>query len=190
MAPNAIGPYWVVIRYHSQLAPHTMSIPTRTWTVGAGAGDFEAWDSSIIAATTMITALVDTFLPLFDSGVTFDNYTIMRQLLVTDDPQPVAGGNFTGKVGTDGSATWAGAVEIIMTARTAGFGIAKLQFLDAVSGDSFAPILTPSAELLAVLAEWEDDGNAWAGRDNTQVTTFMKATVNLNQKLRKEYRYD
>lgn len=190
MTPNFIGPYWTVIRYHSLQAPHTMSIPCNNWSIGTGSGDFEAWDNSSRAADDMITDLVTLFLPLFDSGVQFDNYTIFRQLLVTDEPQPVAQGSFTAKIGTNTGASWASAVEVIITARTALFGIAKLDFLDACSENDFTPKLTPSVAQANIFNEWIADTNAWRGRDNGQVTVFMKATTNLNQKLRKEYRYD
>jgi hypothetical protein len=184
---NALGPYYVIIRYHSADAPHTMTIPTRNWNTS---GDFDTWAFTTIPATTMIPALVTLMLPFFNSDTQFDNATIFQQLLPTDDPQPVEDIQFSSMVGTNVSASWAQAVEVIIVARTQGFGIAKLDLLDAVSDNDFSPVTTLSGRYAALHAEWIDDNNGWSGRDNTKPSTFLKATINLNQKLRKEYRLD
>lgn len=190
MTPNFLGPYWVQINYHGAIAPHTMTIPTRNWNPGASYGTFDDWSSGTIAAETMIEALVTTFLPMYNADVTFDNFVIFKQLLPEDEPQPVMSKNMTGKTGTDVSASWAGAVETQIIVRTAAFGLAKLVLLDSVSYNDFNPMLTPSIEVAAVLAEWTADTNGWSGRDNSRPNIFLKATVNINQKLRKEYRLD
>jgi hypothetical protein len=184
---NALGPYYTVIRYHSLLAPHTMTLPLKGWNTS---GDVDAWDGSVISAVTMITALLTLMLPFFDGGNHFDGATIFKQLLPSDDPAPVQDMNFTGLTGTDTGGTWAGAVELIITARTNLFGIARLTMLDAISDDDFNPILVPTTRIANLVNEWTADTNGWAGRDNGQPTTFLKETKNLNQRLRKEYRYD
>jgi len=185
---NALGPYFVMINYHYILGPHTMTIPTKNWNSGAGAGSFDTWAGGTVAADDMIEALVTLMLPFFDGNTTFDNWIIFRQLLPTDDPQPVRSGNFTGMVGTNGGGSWSAAVEVIITNRTDLFGIAKLDFLDAVSNDNYNPILAPSGALSALLLEWGLDLNGWSGRDKGRPSNFLTMTVNLNQKLRKTYR--
>lgn len=187
---NALGPYFVRANYHYILGPHTMTIPTNIWNPDGGFGTFEAWDSGAPAADTMIEDLVTLMLPFFDPNTVFDNWTIFKQLLPTDEPTPMMGANFTGMVGTNSGASWSAAVELIITARTTNFGIAKLDFLDGASGNNFNPITAFTGAIAAVVTEWSDPANAWRGRDNGRVNTFLKMTVNLNQKLRKTYRLD
>lgn len=183
---NALGPYYVQIKYHSLLAPHTMTIPTRDW----DANQFDTWSGGPIDDVDMIENLVTEMLPFFDAGVSFDNWQVFRQLLPADDPEPISSGAFTGMTGTDTGGTWAGAVESIITVRTAGFNIAKLDLLDSISDNDFNPIIVPITRITNLIDEWFAVTNGWAGRDNTKPSTFLKMTKNLNQKLRKEYRYD
>lgn len=183
---NALGPYYIVIKYHSLLSNHTMTIPTKNW---AG-GDFDTWAGGIVADSTMIGDLVTLMLPFFDGGTTFDNWQIYKQLLPADVPQPVGQGFFTAMTGTDGGGSWAGATESIITARTTAFGIVKLDLLDSISDNDFTPITVPITRITNLFNEWSDPTNGWSGRDNAKPATFLKMTKNLNQALRKEYRYD
>jgi hypothetical protein len=186
---NALGPYFVRINYHSAWAPHTMTIPTRTWSPDGGAGTFEDWSAGAIAADTMVLGLVTLMLPFFPGDVHFDNWTVFKQLAPSDDPQPMVSETFSGAVGSNVGGSWAPAVEVIIVARTSLFGLAKLDLLDACSEDNFTPILTASGALADLITEWFSSANAWAGRDNGQPNNFLKYTRNLNQKLRKEYRF-
>jgi len=187
---NFVGPYFVRCNYHYILGPHTMTLPTNVWNPDSTVGTFEAWDSSAPAADTMINDLVTLMLPFFDANTTFDNWTIFKQLLPTDEPTPQMGGGFTGKIGTNGGGSWSAAVELIITARSTNFGIAKLDFLDGASNDNYNPITTFTGAIANVVNEWADPSNAWRARDNGRINTFLKMTVNLNQKLRKTYRLD
>jgi hypothetical protein len=167
-----------------------MTIPTKVWNNGIGSGTFETWGGTPKDAQDMIEELVTEMLPSFNASVTFDNWIIFGQASPSDPVLPLVTGNFTAMVGTDVGGSWAGAVELIVVARTQAFGIAKLTLLDAISGDDYSPVLTLSGSLGALCAEWFNDTNGWAGRDNAQPGSFLKMTKNLNQKLRKEYRYD
>lgn len=187
---NFIGPYWTRINYHSLLAPHTMQICTKNWSPGAGTGDFDTWAAGTINATVMIEALVGMLLPFFNTGVIFDNWQIMKQLLPADVPIPVSGGNFSGFDGTEGSGGWAAATQLTITAHTVAFGLAKIVLLDCCSFNTFTPYLTPDTKITDLFIEWNDPTNGWAGRDNAQIGGFLKGTITLNEKLRKEYRYD
>lgn len=190
MAPNFLGPYWCNLNYRGALAPHSMTIPTKNWNPSGSIGTFDIWSGGTINALTMIVDLVDLLLPMFNSDTSFDNYTIYKQLLPTDVPTPMAAGAFSGKVGTNPSPTWAAAVEKMFICRSNTFGLAKLVCLDAVSGGSFLPITSPGGPEQALLDEWMSDAKGWCARDNGQVSTFLKITLNLNQKLRKDYHYD
>lgn len=187
---NALGPYWVQLNYHSELAPHSMTIPTKNWNPSGSVGTFDIWSGGTINALTMVQGLVTKLLPLFNANSAFDNYLIFKQLLPTDDPQPVASESFSGQVGTSTSTSWWQAVERIFIARSTTFGLCKLDLLDCVSGDNYLPITSPATNDQAVITEWFDDAKGWCARDNGQPNTFLKITANLNQKLRKQYRYD
>lgn len=190
MTTNSLFPAAVQINYHGALAPHTMTIPTKVHNAGAGSGSFDTWAGGTISADTMINALVTLMLPFFNSDTVFDNYIINEYADAVSPADPVYSAPFVAKVGSDGGASWAGAVESIIIARTDAFGIAKLSLLDSISNNDFNPILSASGALSALLTEWFALTNGWSGRDNAKPSTFMKMTLNLNQKLRKEYRLD
>lgn len=187
---NSLFPASVLINYHSLLAPHTMMIPTKVHNPGAGFGTFDTWAAGTKDAQDMIEELVTLMLPFFDAGVTFDNWTIFEYPDAVSPGDPVASAAFSGMTGSDTGATWAGAVETMLIARTDGFGIAKLVLLDSISDNDFNPVLIPTTRYTNLIAEWFNTGNGWSGRDNAAPVTFLKATKNLNQKLRKEYHYD
>ncbi len=167
-----------------------MTLPTKNWNAGTGTGTFDIWSGGVISAAAMVGDLVTKMLPLFNADISFDNFLVYKQLLPDDDPEPVASASFSGQVGTNVSASWAKAVELIFIARTTAFGIAKLSLLDAVSNNAFLPITSPSVDPQALIDEWFDDAKGWSGRDNFQPSTFLKFTTNINQKLRKAYRLD
>lgn len=187
---NFLGPCWTRINYHGASAPHTMTLPTKVWSPGVGVGTFATWGGTPKAADDMIEELVTEMLPFFNSDTVFDNWTVFTQLTPDDPIVPNVSGSFTGMVGTNVGGSWAAAVEMIIIARTDGFGLAKLTLLDACSENDFNPILTPTGDLATLFDEWKSDTNGWSGRDNTPPLNFLKATVNLNQQLRKEYRMD
>lgn len=187
---NSLFPASVQINYHGLLAPHSMMIPTKVWNPGAGSGTFDTWLGGTVSAATMVNDLVTLMLPFFDAGTVFDNFTIFEYADEDSPGSPVYSAAFSGKVGTDTSSSWSSAVETMIIARTDGFGLAKLVLLDSVSDNDFTPHIVPNTRETNLIAEWFDQTNGWSGRDNTRPTTFLKATLNLNQKLRKEYRYD
>lgn len=189
MTPNFLGPYWVQLNY-TGYTPHTMTIPTKNWNPSGSVGTFDIWSGGTINALTMVNNLVTALLPLFNADISFDNYLVYKQLLPTDEPQPVASENFSGKIGTSSTCGWAAATERIFLARTTAFGLCKLSLLDSCTNDNYNPIRSPGAVDQALITEWFSDANGWSGRDNFQPNTFLKITTNLNQKLRKELRLD
>lgn len=187
---NFLGPYWVQLNYHGALAPHSHTLPIKNWNPSGTIGTIDIWSGGTINALTMIDDLVDLLLPMYNADTAYDNYIIYKQLLPTDPIEPVSSQSFSGKVGTNPSPTWAAAVEKMFIARSSTFGLAKIVCLDAVSGGSFLPITSPGTPEQALLDEWMSDAKGWCARDNGQVQTFLKITLNLNQKLRKDYHYD
>lgn len=189
MAPNFLGPYWVQLNY-TGYSPHTMTLPTKNWNPSGTIGTFDIWSGGTINALTMVQGLVTKLLPFFNADVSFNNYLVYKQLLPTDDPQPVSSEQFSGQIGTNVSGGWAPAIEMIFIARTTNFGICKLDLLDAVFDNGFSPVINPGVAAQALIDEWFADSNGWSGRDNFQPYTFLKYTTNLNQKLRKVNRLD
>ena len=187
---NFLGPYWVRINYHSARGIHSMTIPTKQWNNGPAQGTFNTWAGATRDANTMITQLVTKMLTQFNADVAFDNFVIYQQLTEAEAVLPVASASFSGLVGNDTGASWASATEQIYVARTAAFGICKLSLLDSITDDNFNPETSLGTDRQAIVTEWFSDTNGWSGRDNTQPSTFLKLTKNLNQKLRKEYRLD
>lgn len=193
MAVHTLYPCSCALRYHSAYAPHVMTIPLTAWSPvssGHDSGTNLAWDSSQVDTKDMITGLVDLLIPFFDTNTHFDGYTIFTYATITGPALPQSEATFMGKVGTSSATIPASMASYIF--RTAGFGSARIILLDTVVTSTFQPktvLLSPADDdEIALINYWMDDGNAFAGRDGTQVTFWRKITYKLNDALRKEYR--
>jgi hypothetical protein len=93
-------------------------------------------------------------------------------------------------VGAASTPGWTRAVELTHTFRTEDGGVSKLVLLDCGSFNLWNKQVDPtgSADLLAVIAEWTNPANCWAGRDTTRPAAFVQLTKTLNEKLRRAYR--
>lgn len=189
--PNSPAPAFFRANYHSAFGIHTMQVPTRAWSsdpLFPIAGVFEAWDTASIDAQVMIEGFVDQLLPFYPNSVIFDNFLIFSQPTPDDDPLPVAGAVFTGKIGSAGTPGWTKAVQLTMSLRSTLFGIAKYVFLDAASGSNFDPIQVPDTPMSDLITYVTDETNAFSAQDNGRPNTFIKLTKTLNEKLRRAYR--
>jgi hypothetical protein len=191
VTPNSLYPAYVDMQYHSAFGTHHMIIPTLNWNDDAatgGAGSFDAWDSSVAAADSMINSLVDLFAPFFKADTHFDLYTIYTLADAEATPQPRVSKALT-QVGTSISTSWSKAVETTFTFRTDTFGIRRLVFLDAPSGNLFDKInqFSTSPEAVDIRDALADEGNGWSARDNGRPETLVQITYTLNDKLRREY---
>jgi len=173
MAPNSLFPSYVLLQYTSAFGQHFMTIPTLLWndTPGAtgDAGVFTTWDSVGRSADDMINDLVDAMAVFWKNDTTFDLYTIYTLADAEATPQPRVAKPLT-QVGSNVSTSWSKAVETTFMMRTDLFGIRRLVFLDAPSGNLFDKIsqFDTSPEALAILI-------------------LTQITYTLNEKLRKEY---
>jgi hypothetical protein len=186
---NFLGPYWIQLNY-TGYAPHTMTIPIKGWNPSGTIGTVDIWSGGTENTLTMMSGFVTVLKPMFNADISFNNYLVYKQLLPADTPEPVSSQQFSGQIGTNAGGSWASAVEIIFIARTTAFGIVKLDLLDACSEDNFNPVISPATNPQLLIDYWFNDAHGFAGRDNAQPNTFLKYTVNLNQKLRKSYRLD
>jgi len=192
MAPNTLSPASIVIKYHSVWSPHAMTIPTRDWIptpVTGDLGSFEAWDSSTVDGEVMVNALVDNLKVFCQPGMTFDEATVYTKADATAPNIPRKSVALT-QVGTSASAEPAQAIAYTFHFRTLANGIAKLMLLDVpIASNWFAPILPADfdAAALALEAAFTNISSAWSGRDDSRPDLMRKITVDLNDKLQKQY---
>lgn len=193
--PESIAPSFVKFEYAGTFGPHSMMIPTREWNPVGPSGDmggFPRWsDDDVVDAEAMIDALVATFAPFYTASFAFLRATIYTLATPGADPQPRVSKSMNVS-GTELTPGWMQAIQLTVTMRTEGFGLAKIVLLDADSTDSFAKItaLGNKAILDAMIEEWVDEGNAWSGRDGFRPATLISMTTDLNDALRRAYRMD
>jgi hypothetical protein len=191
MAPNSLFPAYVLIQYTTAYGTHFMTLPTLEWmdeTSVGGAGRFAVWAGGSVDADEMINNFVDAIAPFWKADTSFNLYTIYTLADAEATPLPRIAKALE-QVGTNVTTSWSKAVETTFMMRTDLFGIRRLVFLDAPSGNNFDKIsqFDTSPEALAILAELADDGNGWSARDNGKPILLTQITYTLNEKLRKEY---
>lgn len=188
---NDIAPAFVQLRYQTSYGLHTMSIPTREYTVGATTstpGTFPRWsDDGAIASDTMINFLVEALQDGFHTSTTIIDATVFTKTAGENNVNPVTY-QLIGLAGLNTSADWRKATQMTLTFRTEFFGTAKLVTLDTPHAgfDRFVPGAA-SAWVQALAAVLMDEDFAWSGRDGGQVTQWLQGTVTLNEALRKSY---
>jgi hypothetical protein len=186
MAEHSLFPGYVLFNYHSNIASHTMTLPTRNWnpvSVTGTMGSFEAWDSSTRDAEAMIDDLVTAFAAAYSSEVVFDRATIYQLASETDPPLPKAAKiiNVPGTFGTPG---WFKAVQATYTLFDSAFETAKLVLLDFPSRNSFGTRPAgPLTEEQAILDEYVADTNAWSSRAGFQPQNLRTMRLNINDVL-------
>lgn len=192
MTIHSLYPAYVLMRYHSKYAPHTMVVPTRAWNALAGTngkGGFEAWDASDVDAVDMIEELATALSYLqWSDGSAFDDWTIFTLASETDPPLPRATGTL-GLAGQDDTPGYTKAVQFTYTFYDTGFNTAKIVLLDAASNGDFAKrnLATLSSDELAVATHFMADTNAWASRAGFQPNSVRSLAKTLNEELRKSY---
>lgn len=189
---NSLFPAFVKIFYHSDVAQHVMTIPTKAWLGVPGdftPGTFETWASGTIAGDDMVENLIDAMgAAMFTDAVDIDGYTIFHFPDADSDPVPVYSKSYP-VTGSLVSATWYRAVQTTYMWRTSAFGLFKLVTLDGPSGDSYEDSLTwagssPGDTVHALII---GSANAWAGRDNGQPSVFLKYSRTLNDRALAKY---
>jgi hypothetical protein len=192
MTQNSRSPAFVILDYHSPFAPHKQQFCLKDWfppSTGHDFGTCTAHDSSSADVGDMITRLVDKIKVFAKTDTIWDLGTVFTQAL----PVGPAFARASGPLGVAGVNTGGAprkATEFTLVMRSSGFAIAKLVALDVPVSSEFEPILPGSfpSSITDFLAEFGAITNGWVAQDGNQITQGVKATYNLNQKLRKEYR--
>lgn len=192
MTEHTLFPSFVVVNYHSEMARHKMTLPTRAWNPLGGEtvlGGYEAWDSSNRDAVEMINDLVTKLVVRHGATVVYDEAVIYNIPVEFGAAYPVGNVIFEDAVGTDGTPGWYKAVQATFSFYDTGFNESKLVLLDAASDNGFdrrsaATYITAETD---IANEWRADTNAWASRAGLQPKTFRTVTYTINDALRKRY---
>ncbi len=190
---NSLFPAFVKMNYFSGVAPHVAILPTTEWfppDLTSVSGHYTPWTGiSIIETDDMVKALVNKLKARYPTNCNFTDYTVYTMASPTDAPVPRYNAVLD-IAGTNAGTEWAKAVQVTISFRTELFGLSKLVLLDANSSNNFDKItdLTGHADYQAIVDEWTDDGNAWAGRDGGRPNVFTQIALDLNDKLRRSYR--
>lgn len=185
MTAFSLWPSFVRIFYHSKYAPHTMTIPTRTWQAGANQGEFVTHNAGTVDADTMVNELVDQLAAnYYGANDAFDNYVIYNYPDVSEPPVPVAG-NTLAVPGSGTVTAYQEDAQLTIIWRTTLFHIFKLTLMDAEPGASFRDDVSfgsPESLLHDIVT---NPDNGWAGRDGYRPNTFVKVRRTINDRLHK-----
>jgi len=192
MTVHGLYPGYILIDYHSDKAPHKMTVPTRAWDAFAGTegqGGYEAWDTTNVDAVGMVEDLATQLSLNCSAEVVFDKWTIYTLDTPTSPPLPRGGGVFTDLHGVNGSPGWFYGVQLTLTYYDTVFEEAKLVLLDAASLNSFQPraVGALTSQLAALNAAFTTDTSAWSSRTGNRPAVLRSCRFTLNNKLQKEY---
>lgn len=189
---HSLKPSYIQFRYHSSLAPHVMTLPTRQWSPTGGLsgfGSFTNWDAGLRDVGDMVDDFVNVLLPKFPGSVVFDDWLLFNFNEDAGFFIPATGDAFTDKEGTDATPGWFYAVQSVFTMFDTEFATAKLSLLDTSSRGNFARRTgaTADAQELAIFAEYSSTTNAWASRNGARPSVLRSVSLGINDKLKQEY---
>jgi len=193
MTEYGLDPASIRFDYHSAFGPHTMIVKTLPWlpsSITGSMGSYVSWSGAPVDAEAMIDDLVDKMKVFLNPTSSFDLVTIYTKatptaLSVVEAIKALA------VVGTSAAGGVSKAVQATFNFKTTIAGNTKLVFLDYPhgTGDFDKQTFTSfSAGAIALFTELALVTNAWAGRDNHRINTFVSVTNTLNEKLRKSYK--
>jgi hypothetical protein len=139
----------------------------------------------------MVEEIVGNMAAFNPATTVYDHATVYT----LDDPEspaiPQAGISLS-IVGAAATPGWTRAVQRCWVFRDTEWQVAKLYQLDTASTNDFDAVsdITGVAAALALTGSFTSTSWAWASRNGERPATFMKATLKLNDKLRREYGMD
>lgn len=191
---NSLYPAYIELEYTTSFGPHSAIFPLRDTPIFDDDPELttvENWDGAQVPLSDMVIELVTALAKYYLAADAFTLYSTWTLLTPESDPVFNETLRFDPPiVGTGTAIGWQKAVQSTHTFRTSLGGIAKVVALDAGSFNAWDKQVDPtgSADLLAIIAAYTANANAWAGRDGGRPSTFLQLTKTLNEKLRRAYR--
>lgn len=196
MAENRLFPAYVRLSYHSAQGAHEQLVPTRAWSptplvpLNLG-GSYTNWSGFPCDGQTMVEELVGNMSPFNPASTVYDTATIYT--LDTPESPAIPRASWSlAIVGSNATPGWSKATQRAWIFRDSEWQICKLYQLDTATDDNWDATtdITGIAPALALTGSFTSVSWAWASRNGERPTTFMKALVKLNDKLRREYNMD
>lgn len=185
------GPSWATFFYHSQFAPHTLTIPTRQWdnSIGTSHGGFTNWGDGDVAAEDMYDEIINALIAFWPTSVVVDQVITYNQVGETESGVPVDIYVPVDIVGTDGSPGWYQAVQTTLSMYDTDFHEMRITMLDSASHNSWLrePPGALAAAGVALVSVLVSDLWAWSSRFGSQPNTARGITRTLNEALRHSY---
>lgn len=191
MGVNALYPGYIQINYTTTKAAHSMRLPTREWNGGVGAnGGYTAWDGNPVTVEDMVEDFVDAVKASCPAGHTFVDYTAYTIAAPTGESAvPV----YQAALGVAGTAVGVGVDAAVATFsfKTTAFGDSRVVLADITPNTNFKPRAPLSFNVndLAIAAEFGSTARAWSGRDGTRPAVLRRVVFDLNDGLRRAYKY-
>lgn len=196
MAENRLFPAYVLLKYHSANGAHDQIIPTREWSPTplvplADLGSYLNWGGVPCDGEAMVTDMVNV-LSAFNPPTTIYDSATVYTLDTPESPAIPRASHGYAVAGTMASPGWIKATQRAWIFRDTEWSIAKIYQLDTGTDNNWNATtdITGNAPALAVVGAFTNVNWAWASRNGERPVTFMKATLKLNDKLRREYGMD
>ena len=176
-------PAFTKIFYHSEFAPHVMTVPTRAFNppnLIYANGYFNCWDSSLRGAPDMIEDIIALLAADYTPNVTFDRYEIWSKSspdaipsLVYNKPHTVVGSNT--ETGTHAAVQ---KTFVMRAADNSEFKFVELDiFTDNIFGRFYDISGNPTAS--AIVTQFMASDRAWQTRKGAQPIFFRSTTITL-----------
>lgn len=189
----SLYPCFTRLFYRTAYAPHSMTIPNYGWSpisVGHAMGTYLGADGIQYDSQDVLAALIALLAPIFVPGTTIGTAIIYTMADTVGQAIPRASHDFA-TVGTNSNTTWAEAVQLQFTLRTASFNKFKMVLLDVPADDDFQKYTSLAGLNVAYqnLVDYlVDPAGSFCGRDRTKPTSLVSMIHDLNDGLRKRYR--
>lgn len=193
MTPFSLYPAFTRINYRTAYAPHTMTLPNYGWSpisVGHTMGTYLGADGIQYDSLAVLNALAALLAAIFVPSTTIGEAIIYTMAAPTGQAIPRASHDLA-IVGTNTNTTWAEAVQLQFTFRTALFNKFKVVMLDVPADDDFnkyTSLVGLNVAYQNLVDYMIDPAGSFCGRDRAKPTSMVSMIHDLNDGLRKRYR--
>ena len=196
MAVNRLWPGYVLLGYHSANGVHDQIIPTREWSATPlvplnALGSYTNWSGFPCDGQEMVEDMVSV-LSAFNPASTIYDSAVIYTLDTPESPAIPRASMGLAVAGSSATPGWTKATQRAWIFRDTEWQIAKIYQLDTGTDNNWNATtdITGIAPAIAVVGAFTSLSWAWSSRNGERPVTFMKATVKLNDKLRREYGMD